>query len=518
LWIATAKHCREIDRRSAEEFGVGIDSLMERAGLAIFHAIREMLPEGGRVTVSCGKGNNGGDGFVAARFAQDQGYSVECLVAAQESELAALVRDRMQEARTAGVNVIFCDEARYQRRVECMGCRDLIVDALLGTGVSSEVRGPVREAIHAINRSGVPVLAVDMPSGIDCDTGEELGESVWALRTVTFGQAKPFLFQGTGLEHAGYWTIADIGIPESLLHEPTEARLISVQWVADMLPERLRASHKGDNGHVLIVAGSERMPGAATMAAKAALRAGAGLVTVASIPQVCRIVASHVPECLFVPLAESGGTIAAAAAADLIDFQARCDAALFGPGLTHESEIIELLSQVWPQWKKPCVVDADALNSVAQGVPLPNADCVLTPHPGEMSRLLHASIAEIQADRFRTVHQAIDQLERCVLLKGPYSIVGAKGQPVVVNSTGNPGMASGGMGDVLGGLMAALLGQDLPAYYAASCAMYWHGLAADLCAANIGSIGYTATEVANTLPQARAKILASCDKDTFSCF
>lgn len=518
MWIATANHCREIDRRSAEEFGVSVESLMERAGLAVFQTLQNMLPDGGRVTVCCGKGNNGGDGFVVARFAQDQGYTTECLVAAEESELAPMVRARMQEARTAGANVIFCDDARYRRRVECMGCRDLIVDALLGTGATSEVRGPVREAIYAINRSGVPVLAIDLPSGIQCDTGEELGESVWALRTVTLGQPKPFLFQGTGLEHAGYWSVAEIGIPEPLLFEPTDARLISCQWVADMLPERLRASHKGDNGHVLIVAGSERMPGAATMAAKAALRAGAGLVTVAAIPQVCKIVASHLPECLFIPLAEAGGMISIDAAPDLIDAQSRCDSALFGPGLTHEPQIIELLSQVWGQWTKPCVVDADALNSVAQGVPLPNADCVLTPHPGEMSRLLHASIAEIQSDRFQTVHQAIDQLDRCVLLKGPYSIVGAKDQPVVVNSTGNPGMASGGMGDVLGGLMTTLLGQDLPSYYAASCAMYWHGLAADLCAANIGAIGYTATEVANTLPQARAKILASCDKDTFSCF
>ncbi|MBN9501868.1 MAG: hypothetical protein BGO01_09685 [Armatimonadetes bacterium 55-13] len=515
MWIATADHCREIDRRSSEEYGVPGRLLMERAGLAVFAAVKHLLPEGGRISVFCGKGNNGGDGFVVARLAQEAGYGVDCLVASEEENLAHDAREQMLGCRALGVKPIFADDARYARRIECIGCRDLIVDALLGTGAQSEVRGHVKDAIQVINRSGVPVISVDVPSGIRCDTGEELGESVWALKTITFGLPKPFLFQSTGLEHSGYWAVADIGYPPPLLQEPTEARLIDGQWVADLLPERLRASHKGENGHVIVVAGSEGMPGAALMAARAAIRAGAGLVTVASVPSVCQTVAAQLPECLQLRLPEKDGLIAPEAAEILLEKQSKYHAALFGPGLTHEAPILEFLAETWKGWQKPSVIDADALNSVAQGVALPNAECVLTPHPGEMSRLLEESIAEIQCDRFQTVRTAIQKFKRCVLLKGPFSIVGEEKRPMAVNCTGNPGLASGGMGDVLGGVMTTLLGQGLPPYYAASCAMYWHGLAGDICAEKIGPIGYMASEVANALPQARAKIVSSCDTDTF---
>lgn len=510
MWIASAEHVRRIDTLATEEFGIPANVLMERAGLAVFEAIREMLPEGGHVAVFCGKGNNGGDGFVAARLAVQRGYGVDCLVACPEAELRAEAKDQMLSARAAGVQPIFHDDPRWFARADCTGCRDLVVDALLGTGAKSEVSGSIKEAIQAINKSGVPVLAVDVPSGIHCDTGEELGESVWALRTVTFGLPRPFLFQGTGLEHSGYWSIADIGYPSALMHEPTVARLVESDWVAQLLPERLRASHKGENGHILIVAGSRAMTGAALLSARSAIRAGAGLVTVASIPHVCDAVNSALPEALTLILPERDGVVAPEAAGILLEAQGRFHSALFGPGLTHGEKVLAFLSDVWKSWHAPCVIDADALNAVSQGVALPNTDCVLTPHPGEMSRLLHSSIAEIQADRFATVTQAVDQYKRTILLKGPYSIIGDPDEPMMVNSTGNPGLASGGMGDVLAGMTATLLAQDLPAYYAVSCAAYWHGLAADHCASEIGPIGYTASEVSNMLPAARVKIVESC--------
>lgn len=510
MWIAPAEHVRRIDQRATEEFGIPANVLMERAGLAVFEAITEMLPEGGHIAVFCGKGNNGGDGFVAARIASQRGFGVDCLVACPESELRPQARDQMLSAKAAGIQPIFYDDPRWFARADCTGCRDLVVDALLGTGAKNQVSGSIKEAIQAINKSGVPVLAVDVPSGIHCDTGEELGESVWALRTVTFGLPRPFLFQGTGLEHSGYWSIADIGYPSALMHEPTTARLVEPDWVAQLLPERLRASHKGENGHILIVAGSRSMTGAAMLAARAAIRAGGGLVTVASTAHVCDAVNAAIPEALTLILPEQDGVIAPKAAEALLEIQTRFHSALFGPGLTHNSPVLEFLSEVWKSWQAPCVIDADALNAVSQGVPLPSTDCVLTPHPGEMSRLLHSSIAEIQADRFQTVAQAVEQYKRTVLLKGPYSIIGDPDEPMMVNSTGNPGLASGGMGDVLAGMTATLLAQDLPGYYAVSCSAYWHGLAADHCASEIGPIGYTATEVSNALPAARVKIVESC--------
>ncbi len=511
MWIAAADKSREIDRRASEEFGIPAKVLMERAGLAVFDAVREMLPDGGHICVFCGKGNNGGDGFVVARLAHEHGYGVDCLVAGEETDLTIEAHEQMMVTKAGGVKPVYFSDCHWRARAECVGCRDLIVDALLGTGAKCEVRGPSKEAIQAINRSGVPVIAVDVPSGIQCDTGEELGESVWACRTVTFGLPKPFLFQGIGLEHSGFWSVAEIGYPKALLNEATNARLIEAEWVASLLPERLRASHKGENGSILIVAGSETMPGAATLAARSALRSGAGLVTVASTAKVCAAIASNVPEALVLPLPENHGVISADAARVLLEHQHKYHAALFGPGLTHGQPVLEFLAKVWQEWTKPCVVDADALNSVSEGVPLPTADCVLTPHPGEMSRLLSSSIAEIQSDRFRTVQQAIEAFKQCVLLKGPYSIIGDPNQPMLVNCTGNPGLASGGMGDVLSGITVTLLGQDLPPYYAISCAAFWHGMAADLCADEIGPIGYGATDVANALPRARAKIFNDCD-------
>jgi hydroxyethylthiazole kinase-like uncharacterized protein yjeF len=236
-------------------------------------------------------------------------------------------------------------------------------------------------------------------------------------------------------------------------------------------------------------------------------------VTVASVPSVCERVSAHLPEVLLLPLPETNGVISGDAARAILERQSKVQGALFGPGLTHEAPVLDLLKRVWSEWRTPCVIDADALNAISTGLELPRADCVLTPHPGEMSRLLQSSIAEIQADRFSTVRQAVLKFGQCVLLKGPYSIIGEPNQPMLVNTTGNPGLASGGMGDVLGGVAATLLAQELPTYYALSCAAYWHGLAGDLCAEEIGPTGFTASEVADRLPQARVKITNACDQN-----
>lgn len=512
MWIANAERCREMDRRATEEFGVSVSVLMERAGLAVFEALKEILPDPARITIFCGKGNNGGDGFVVARVGVEYGHQVDCLVAATESELGPDAANQLKIARAQGVSPIFFDDARWQRKAELLGTREIIVDALLGIGAQREVHGPVREAIHAINRSGVPVIAVDVPSGIDCDTGEELGDSVWALRTVTFGRPKPFLFQGSGIERSGYWTVSDIGFPNALLSEPTQASLINADWIASLVPERMRASHKGDNGSVLIVAGSDRYRGAAALAARAAMRTGAGLVTVATTAKTCDALASQLPEAILMELPSQQGVIAPEAAADLLRVQDRFDSAVFGPGLTGEPEVQDFLSQLWSTWQLPCIIDADGLNAIADGVQRPEGDCVFTPHPGEMGRLLHSSTAEIQADRFRTVEQAVSRYRCTVLLKGPYSIVGSPGETMLVNHSGNPGMACGGMGDVLSGAIGTLLAQGLSPRDAAAVGMYWHGLSGDYCADKMGSAGYLASEVANAFPQTRCRMTATCDR------
>ncbi len=510
MWIATVQRTRELECKSECEFGICSSVLMERAGLAVFDALRELVPVGGRVVVFAGKGHNGGDGLVVARIAQQHGYRVDVMMTSVEEELAPLCRHQLQHAVNVGIEPTFPNDPSWSRKIDQVSAKDVIIDAILGIGAKREVHGVVRDCIQSINRSGVPVISVDVPSGICCDTGEELGESIWALRTITFGMAKPYLFQGIGLEHAGFWSVSEIGFPQVLLTEPSEARVLDGEWVASLLPERLKSSHKGDNGHVLIVAGSKWMRGAAVLAAMSALSSGAGLVTVASVPSVCDAVASHVPEALLLPLPEIDGVISPAAVKTLVDLEHKFESTLVGPGMSTEEASRDFLDAFFRQWHLPCVVDADALNCVAMGVKLPQTDCVLTPHPGEMSRLLHSSIAEIQCDRFRTIRSAVDELGHCVLLKGPYSIVGEPGQPLLVNCTGNPGQASAGMGDVLGGVIATLMGQDLPGYYAAGCGMFWHGAAADICAEEIGQVGYRASDVAKALPFARSRIVSAC--------
>jgi NAD(P)H-hydrate epimerase len=489
-----------------DQFGLPSMILMERAGQAVFDAMKLLLPEGGVIVVVCGKGNNGGDGFVLARLAVESGFAVEVLVTAHEDELREECRQQMLQARSRGICPIYCDDARWPRRLEALGTKDLVVDAVLGTGASGDLSGCAREAIEAINRSGVPVLSVDVPSGIDTDTGKELGTSVWALRTVTMGLPKPCLFQGIGLEHSGFWSVANIGYPGELLREPTGVRLIDHAWVLNLMPERLRSSHKGNNGHVLIVAGSDRLRGAAALAAKAALRSGAGLVTVAGIESVCQTVLAHAPEATLIPLPSFDGCIAPSAAEIVLQNQHRYTSTLFGPGLTHDEPVTEFLSRIWPRWETPSVLDADALNAVSQGLDLPPCDAVLTPHPGEMSRLLRCTIAEVQADRFQTTREAVAKFGKAIILKGAYSLAGAPDEPLNVNSTGNSGMASAGMGDVLAGIVSTLLAQELTPYEAASVGMFWHGLAGDLCAEEIGHIGFVARDVAKAIPVARAKL------------
>lgn len=511
MWIATSDRIRTIERVTESEFGITSQVLVERAGLAVFDAIRQLLPEGGRLAVFAGKGLNGADALVAARHANEKNYRIEIFLTAEEEELKPLTRHQANMLKARGIETIVPSDPRWKKRAEMLHAQDLIVDGLVGMGAEGPVRGHVRTAIQAINRSGVPAIAIDIPSGIHGDTGEELGESVWALRTVTFGMPKPFLFQGIGLEHSGYWTVSEIGFPQPLLHEPTGARLIEGPWAASLVPERLRASHKGDNGHVLIVAGSRRMRGAAVLAARAALAAGAGLVTVAGVDEVCDATAHHLPEAMLLPLPSKDGFVAPEAASEILCERNRYSSAVFGPGLGTTEEVREFLRRIWTSWERPSIIDADALDAVSKGIELPKADCVLTPHPGEMSRLMQTSTLEIQADRFLTVRRAAERFGQCILLKGAYSVVGEKDSPLLVNCTGNSGQATGGMGDVLSGVVATLLAQDLPSYYAAACAMFWHGTAADSCAEEIGPIGYRACDVADRLPKARARMVSVCD-------
>ncbi|MEQ1932565.1 MAG: NAD(P)H-hydrate dehydratase [Fimbriimonadaceae bacterium] len=499
MWIASRFESQEIDRKSVLDFGLKESDLMEAAGAAVFRVVGEWIPTGKRLAVVCGKGNNGADGFVVAGLAHRGGYFVACIVGCSESELNEAARHQLSRLRNSGVQPVFCDAPLFFENLADTLDTDLIVDALLGTGAVGIIREPYTTLIQAMNEARAEVVAVDVPSGLDCDTGEMLGICVNASETVTFGLPKPFLFQGQGPEMVGVWSVADLGFPAELLDEPRAAQLLLPDRISRLLPKRGIASHKGNNGSLLIVAGSRDMRGAAVLCARAAIRAGIGLVTVASIEPVLTAVASMCPEATLLTLMEDSGCISASATETLLAAQSKYDAAVFGPGLTTSASVRNLLEQVWSKLTLPSVIDADALNLAALGVPFPTETCVLTPHPGEMARLL----PNIRGTRFELARLANERFGKTVVLKGANSIIADPLTALSVNTTGNSGMSTAGMGDVLSGIIGTLLAQELSAVDAASVGVLWHGLAGDACSEKIGSIGFTAMEVADALPATR---------------
>ncbi len=505
MWIGTSESCRELDRAAIEEYGTTGESLMERAGQAAAAVVSE-LSASGAVLVLCGTGNNGGDGLVLARILKLAGTPVKAYVAGAPKKMSELAKQMLAKARFAGVPVCFFGENGWGDLAEDAADSEVIVDALLGTGQVGEPRGAIREAIVAVHEAYATFVALDVPTGVNADSGATPGVYVDADVTVGFGMAKPCYFQGAGAEVCGEWRVEDIGYPDEALQDSASYLALDEPLVIEALGHRPIGSHKGNNGHVLIVAGSYQMRGAAILAAQGALRSGAGRVTVASTVEVCEALAASVPEALLLPLEDDDGVIALSAATYVLDLADSVDCALFGPGLTTHESVRDFLHEVWQEWSLPTVIDADALNAVSLGLKLPTAACVLTPHPGEMARLLGTSSEKLQHDRFGTIASAVVKYQNTVMLKGAYSLIAGPESTIFVNTTGNPGMASAGMGDVLAGVVAGLLVQGLPGTNAAAVGAYLHGLAGDICAEKNGPVGFLASDVAFALPSARAKL------------
>jgi NAD(P)H-hydrate epimerase len=439
----------------------------------------------------------------------ERAKDVTVMVCADLGDLNENAKRELDRLKDPGVVPIFApsDGAKAHR---ALGKADLVVDALLGTGARGAPEGAVFDAITAMNALGKLVVAVDIPSGVDCDTGSIPGEAVWANRTVTLGLPKPFLFKGEGMDRVGKWTVESIGFPTVILDEERDARLIGAQEVKALLPKRAKQTNKHKQGSVLIVAGCEKMPGAAVLAAGGALRAGAGLVTVASVASVCEAVSKNLPEAILLQLPEVRGVISPDAADVILEKQDRFQSAVFGPGISTAEPVGHFLKRVWSEplkWRM--VLDADALNWIAKGISLPTTDVVLTPHEGEIARLLHISPEDVSLSRFKAARQAFENLGKTIVLKGAYSLIAGAGNPLLVNPTGNPGLAAPGTGDVLSGVLGALLTRH-ESLRAAIAGVYWHGLAGDLCAKEIGPAGFLASEVADRLPKARATITSAC--------
>lgn len=486
--LYTAAGVRALDAAAIGREGIPGRVLMARAGRALHALLCARYPRARSLDVVCGTGNNGGDGFVVARLAHDAGLRVRALLVGEDARVRGEAREALTAAREAGVDIRAFDAGTPLEA-------ELVVDALLGTGLEAEVRDAHARAIAAINAAGVPVLAADVPSGLCSDTGSVLGCAVRASHTLSFIGRKRGLYTGEAADYRGELHFDDLGTPPGIADGvECAAELLALAALLPLLGPRKRSAHKGDAGHVLVIGGNRGMAGAAAMAAESAARCGAGLVSLAVHPGSEAAILARRPELMVHAVADGHG---------LQPLLARASALVIGPGLGRGPWAQRLL-QLAAGSGLPAVLDADALNAIAAGEVRVEAGParVLTPHPGEAARLLGISTAEVNRDRFAALARLVGKFGCAVTLKGAGTLVGAPGAARAgVCPYGNPGMASGGMGDVLSGITGALLAQGLDPWAAARLATCLHARAADLAAAADGERGLLATDL---LPWLRA--------------
>ncbi len=497
---------RELDRIAIEELGIPSSTLMDRAGRAVADAAAALAAQGGRFVVVCGGGNNGGDGYVAARLLRAAGRDARVLALMPAERLSPDARAVRALADRAGVPI---DEG-VLAPIEA-GVGDVVVDAIFGTGLARPPDGAFAEAIARIDAAriaGARVVAVDVPSGLSADTGRPLGPCVRADRTVTFGFLKRGLVLHPGLSFTGEVTVADIGIPaEAARRVPGWCELLTEMEARRLVPPRAPEAHKGDAGRLLVVAGSTGKSGAANLALTGALRGGAGLVTLAARPEVLPLALAGRPEAMSAAL-PAGGALGRADLQPLLAAAREADALAIGPGMPRGAETAELLRALLQRAGKPAVLDADALNAFAEdaallagiGVPL-----VLTPHPGEMARLCGVKVADVQADRIGIAVAKARAWNATVVLKGARTVVADPEGAAAVIPTGNPGLATGGTGDVLAGLCGALLAGGVGPGAAARAAAWVHGRAGDLVANRLGQRGLVAGDLGEAIGEVWAE-------------
>jgi NAD(P)H-hydrate epimerase len=515
--LATAEEMRRADRRATERYGVPSLLLMENAGRGAADAIERALGvvEGRRVAVVCGKGNNGGDGFVVARHLLGRGARISAWLVGRADEVRGDARVNLDALQRAGETVAEAPDADAVARLSAqVRAADIVVDALLGTGVRGPASGAVAAAIDAINAAGAAgrsVCSLDLPSGLPSDGEAPAGPVVRAAMTVTFGLPKLGLALPAGLAHAGRLEIADLGVPRAWLAEGIPAGLLEATDARAALPLRPHDAHKGRYGHLLVVAGSVGKTGAAVLACLGALRSGTGLVTCAMPGSQQPVVAAQLSEAMTEPLPETAArTISTKAVERIVELLGRMDAVALGPGIGLDPETQAAVRVLVRDVERPMVVDADALTALAGSAGLCRdavAPRLLTPHPGEAARLLGSSIADVQADRIASARRLAAESGAVVALKGARTVVAGPDGEVVLNPTGNPGMATGGTGDVLTGVTGGLLAQGVAPVEALRAAVYLHGLAGDLAAATRGEAGLVAGDVAASLPAAIRRVL-----------
>jgi hydroxyethylthiazole kinase-like uncharacterized protein yjeF len=531
--LLDAKQSRELDSISQVKYGIASFDLMTQAGNAVAISLARNYPEaiapprsfanrrdgGGGVLVVAGKGNNGGDGLVAARRLLRSRASVRAVLIGEASKLKGDAGRAYREfVSDGGVVDEISDEAAIGKHLKARP--DAVIDAIFGTGLNARVEGVAARTIEAINELGVPVVAVDIASGVNADRGAIMGCAIKATRTVSFGFAKFGHASYPGLSVCGDLEIADIGFAPGAISEiAPSGRLIEAADVRPLIRARENNSHKGQNGHPIVIAGSRGKGGAAVLASRAALRTGAGLVTAAIPDCVADIVAGGQAELMTEPMPSREGHFAAGGTiARLCEMIEGKSAIAAGPGIglsEDAEELIEFLITDGAAPERPVLIDADGLNAIAatgmEHLHKAKGPIVMTPHPGEMSRLLKISTAEVNQDRIGAVRWLIAQTGAYVLLKGSRSVIGGPDGTIYINSTGNPGMGTPGMGDALTGICATLMGQRMNPLDALALGAFVHGYAADRVARSRGAVGYIAGDLIEELPAA-LEAIASGDE------
>jgi hydroxyethylthiazole kinase-like uncharacterized protein yjeF len=512
LRILTASQTRRLEEACVES-GIAMDQLMENAGLAVAEEVKRILggAKGRRVLLLVGPGNNGGDGLVAARHLHDWGAKVTVHLLARkwdDDPNLKLVRQR----KISCVDV--AKEEGFSRLDKSLAETDAVVDALFGTGTARPFSGNILSVLDRVNnarkkRPNWRIMALDLPSGLNADSGDVDPAALYADYTITLGTPKPGLFNYPGAERVGKLTVVDIGMPENLA-EGTTPEYLTGEQVRSLLPERPLQANKGSFGKVLVVAGSMRYIGAAYLACSGAMRVGAGLVTLAVTPALQSILAAKLTEVTYLPLPESRPGIVAPEASRLISQQMEgYNVLLMGCGLGQGEAAIRLVRSILlPKERRglpALVLDADALNTLAI---VPEwwhhltDDAILTPHPGEMARLTGISVPEIQADRLGVARKWAAEWKKTVVLKGAYTVIASADGRAVISPVANAGLASAGSGDVLTGAIAGLVAQGLPLFEAAACGVYLHGQAGELVGERLGDAGMVASDLLPELPLA----------------
>ncbi len=512
--IVTSAQMREIDYATIGEMRIPGLRLMENAGKAVADAILKHYPTAQSIGFLCGRANNGGDGLVCARHLIQQGKSVEVFLLATADDLKGDAKANV----TAYLNLtpppklieITTDDQLKQASLSLKKF-DLLVDALLGTGTSGQIRGLTSLAVDILNNTEKPIVSIDIPTGLDADRGTTLGKCIGPQLTITLGLPKVGLVTYPGAKHVGHLEIVDIGIPEKVIRE----KHIYLNWVteeeiATLLPSRDPDSHKGTYGHVLVLAGSPGLTGAAILTSMAGLRSGAGLVTLGIPNSLQNVMATKLTEVMTWGLPETPKhTLDMNAEPLILDFLHKANVLAVGPGISTNEQTMALVRRLIQESTRPMVIDADGLRAFSQDpsvCKLAKAPLILTPHPGEMARLIHGTTKDVQSNRIGLAQKFAKEYKVYLILKGARTLIAEPGGQVYINPTGNPGMATGGAGDVLTGFIAGFLAQGLTPLEACLLGTYLHGSSGDFAAQSLTQFCLIADDLLTYLPKAIQKL------------